>query len=659
MRSVKTLRHNQVFCIHAVDNIIVSGSIDNTIKVWDRTTSACLATLTGHANSVSSVFVADTIIVSASADRTLKVWDRASYECLATLEGHFGYVTSCVVIDGIIVSGSADTTLKVWDRNTFKCIRTLTGHTKAVTSVIAIDNLIMSSSGDTTIKIWDRTSYACTATLTGHTREVKSIFANKDAIFSSSNYGLDGTVKIWDRASHACVATLSDSGCFFAQSVCAIDDMVISDGSESVRIWIRTSSSWTSFRKTPWLLQAPKILNSVLVVDNCIIGASNDGSITIWDRSCLQFGSVFGELTSCSPVKAVAAVDNVIIGTSKGKIINVWDRTSVDLTATLEGHKQNVTSLCVVRDYIISAAEDGIVHVWDRTSFQCIHTLTFKDHVTVCAADNAFITASNEIKVWDPKTLTSTQAIRCLWPSNITPLVFVQGDAIVTGYYNVLEVWDRVLLKRISRQESDDGWLQSVFAIDHIVLGSTDKSVVVWNRTTFDRIATLSCPPTGTAKKISANDKFIFVAAGNNGIAIWDRASFACVETLKLTSSMLTSMSVSEHLIICGTYDSTMEVWFCPQYTRAGKSCVDDGLGGASTGGCYRLIHPLPLPLPQSQRLKKTMLRSLHLPRYILHIPLFPTLFLTFASQLPRAPRRTSSKNSRRRSELKPSERSN
>jgi WD40 repeat protein len=62
---------------------------------------------------------ADGNLVSGSDDQTVKLWDLARGELLKTLEGHSSSVTSvAVTADGKLVSGSLDATVNVWDLGT-------------------------------------------------------------------------------------------------------------------------------------------------------------------------------------------------------------------------------------------------------------------------------------------------------------------------------------------------------------------------------------------------------------------------------------------------------------------------------------------------------------------------------------------------------------
>ena len=57
------------------DHTIVSGSADNTVRVWRLSDGALLRTLEGHSSFVYSVAViGDHTIVSGSGDKTVRVW---------------------------------------------------------------------------------------------------------------------------------------------------------------------------------------------------------------------------------------------------------------------------------------------------------------------------------------------------------------------------------------------------------------------------------------------------------------------------------------------------------------------------------------------------------------------------------------------------------
>lgn len=78
---------------------IVSGSDDNTLKVWSANTGKCLRTLLGHTGGVWSSQMSGTTIVSGSTDRTLRVWNAETGQCLHTLYGHTSTVR-CMHLHG-------------------------------------------------------------------------------------------------------------------------------------------------------------------------------------------------------------------------------------------------------------------------------------------------------------------------------------------------------------------------------------------------------------------------------------------------------------------------------------------------------------------------------------------------------------------------------
>lgn len=70
-------------------NLIVSGSNDCKIKVWDADTGLCLRTLTGHDYLVRALSFDPRSgrLVSGSYDKTVKVWDLHSGKMVREFRG--------------------------------------------------------------------------------------------------------------------------------------------------------------------------------------------------------------------------------------------------------------------------------------------------------------------------------------------------------------------------------------------------------------------------------------------------------------------------------------------------------------------------------------------------------------------------------------------
>ncbi|KAG8937761.1 hypothetical protein FRC03_007874 [Tulasnella sp. 419] len=86
--------------------MIVSGSYDNTVCIWDAVTGSLIRKLEGHNGPVWSVAFShdSTMIVSGSDDQTVCIWDAVTGSLIRKLEGHHDDVKSVAFsADGLYV----------------------------------------------------------------------------------------------------------------------------------------------------------------------------------------------------------------------------------------------------------------------------------------------------------------------------------------------------------------------------------------------------------------------------------------------------------------------------------------------------------------------------------------------------------------------------
>ena len=183
--------------------LLLSGSEDNTMKLWETVTGRLLHTFSGHDEGVTSVaFSPDgTRLLSGSADGTIRLWESGTKRLLHTFSGHDGWVTSVAFSpDGTkMLSGSEDNTMKLWETGTGRLLHTFSGHDERVTNVTFLPDgtQMLSGSEDNTMKLWDAKTGRLLRTFSGHEDAVTSVAFSPDGnrLLSGSK---DNTIKLWE-----------------------------------------------------------------------------------------------------------------------------------------------------------------------------------------------------------------------------------------------------------------------------------------------------------------------------------------------------------------------------------------------------------------------------------------------------------------------------
>jgi WD40 repeat protein/Flp pilus assembly protein TadD len=193
---------------------LVSGSSDQTVRMWEMSTGEELRSIRGYATDVSSVAISPDGQTLITGSDVIKIYNLATGRLLDTIENRKQAFCIAISPDGqILVSGNNDGTINVWgfkalgyafERLTTgilhltKGLQAFRGHRGSVLSVaISPDGqILVSGSNDTTINVWKLTTAKAVSTLKGHEDSVNCVAISPDGqtIVSGSN---DKTIRIW------------------------------------------------------------------------------------------------------------------------------------------------------------------------------------------------------------------------------------------------------------------------------------------------------------------------------------------------------------------------------------------------------------------------------------------------------------------------------
>ncbi|CEP14256.1 hypothetical protein [Parasitella parasitica] len=231
---------DSIYCLEWIgQDMLVSGSKDKTLRVWDVSASRCVRTVAGeHQGSILCLMVNKerSLLLTGSSDATCVMWSLPDLVIVRTFRGHGDSVLSvCFVGGNRIVTASKDFSLRVWSQETGQELLQMAGHLNSVNAVEAIDeHRVVSVSGDATMRLWDVDTGECIRVMQGHDLGLACARYNGKHLYSG---GLEGKIKVWDVETGECVNTLvGHAG--MVRSLDCVDGRVVSGSYDrTVKVW--------------------------------------------------------------------------------------------------------------------------------------------------------------------------------------------------------------------------------------------------------------------------------------------------------------------------------------------------------------------------------------------------------------------------------------
>lgn len=267
--------------------LLLAGSWDGLVRLWDVESRTDLRTFVGHVSSVTSVaFSPDgTQAASASVDGTVRLWDVATGDEVAGFHEHTGPVFGVAFSpDGThIASVGSDRFIRIREADGGAMVGAFAGHTLPVLSVAySPDGTRITSGGlDQLVRLWDVQAQTEVAAFNGHNDSVTSVaFAPDGARIASGS--ADNEVRVWEIADGSTVRTLADHGDQVLAVAYSPDGSRIASGSrdKTVRLW----DSDTGAEQSKLEGHRRQVLAVGFSPDGAMLASgSEDSSIRVWE----------------------------------------------------------------------------------------------------------------------------------------------------------------------------------------------------------------------------------------------------------------------------------------------------------------------------------------------------------------------------------------
>eukprot|EP00347_Sterkiella_histriomuscorum_P009360 403341515 len=184
---------------------IYAGTFGGTIHVWDLASKREIAKLQGHMTKttcLNSDQMGGTVLVSGSEDTKVKVWDLRTNKCIQTYREHTGVLNSVQLSPDSrwVASGGEDGTLRIWDIASGKTLQTFPIAGQSITCIqYNPQNLALANgSTDRTVKYWDLEQFSSINVTPQDSSPITNLTFDEDRnaefLFAASNE----SIKLWN-----------------------------------------------------------------------------------------------------------------------------------------------------------------------------------------------------------------------------------------------------------------------------------------------------------------------------------------------------------------------------------------------------------------------------------------------------------------------------
>ncbi len=366
---------------------MVSGSRDNTVRLWDLETRTQIGeTLTGHTDSVTSIAISGDgqTVISASKDKTVRVWKLEGDKLIRK------YCRRCFFnVRSVAMSENGQRAVSsrgtVWDtrRRRIKQVGKLRlpSTEKKHMRISQVGVQLVTGSRDGTVRLWNLDEKKMGHVIFKGFRGVMDVSMSADGSRVAACF-TDGTARVWDTLTRKIIATPIIGSSRFRVNKCALDSegsqLALTNYSGKITVLNVSATGEEKDRIRPHTDSVRSI--AYCAETKTIMSASSDGTLQTWNADTgLPSGEPLSISRPCRSAYCLAISrtgKKIAVAFRWAGAISVWDLHNRNKIATIEIGRFAIRRDQDIRNLGISGSgkfvflqENGndVIHVWDTS----------------------------------------------------------------------------------------------------------------------------------------------------------------------------------------------------------------------------------------------------------------------------------------------------